>query len=795
MSEKVIVCRTCRKETAPERTGGGVCHLPVEAEDQHGKSVAEKIYEVSDVMVRLDHSLPQVICMACVELLEISYNFRQKVIESNDILSREKFGYLQIKQEPEDASEVKMEGELGKMNGGELPSCSKRPCRSPTPERPVKMVRKVPSALNNSTDKTKNRSRKYFARMAEENVVEINGRFHCRIDEFNPCNYAPKTFDSCNLIRHFRKQHREIAKIKGFFKESEGDNGKQQRPQTTVKQKMALNAQKVFEGCLKLVTDHNIPMSAFDWTGFRILLDGLAFNVSQIQIQEYLSRAAGLIVERIMKETAGRMVSIKIDSGCMRERHILTVSALFELHNVVNSRVLGIIEVATDETPEETKSQLLDLLRRYNLSAEQIYAITWDEGATIITSNRKLRKYASYAIHSGDIWIDDDGDGDGEDEEDEDDKPTAVLVRREELLESLALELKSDKFLTVRGAIHNLEEALEGIVDLSDPNVAAIKEFVVNLRKEQCRSYIESQQASLPPLWSSEQWISKYKTIHSIVKQEWFYSTLKKDFPELDLKSTVWQFMRDHEAAFLPLHKMVKQMQQAHQPFSEFYMQWLIAIKDLRRLTLNRFSKPVTDSLTMLLGSFKQNMVFNAALYLDPRFNYFKSAVFTPELKEEVQTYIISVWNRINALGTGKVPEKNSNPKSSTNEDDDMDMFLTEMFGGQADGAKQVLIDANCPLMQQLKGLEIEPRQPHNYDVWKHWIDRKETHAELAKVALVVLSTPTNNISLHTSFGAFFVPGPETSGYSNKTLDDIRTVKLNQLTLNKIVPLMVETKK
>lgn len=86
MSDKPVVCRTCRKESAAERAGG-VCHLPVEAEDQHGKSVAEKIYEVTDVMVRLDHSLSQVICMQCVELLEIAYNFRQQVIESNNILN------------------------------------------------------------------------------------------------------------------------------------------------------------------------------------------------------------------------------------------------------------------------------------------------------------------------------------------------------------------------------------------------------------------------------------------------------------------------------------------------------------------------------------------------------------------------------------------------------------------------------------------------------------------------------------------------------------------------------------
>ncbi|XP_001844815.2 uncharacterized protein LOC6034511 isoform X1 [Culex quinquefasciatus] len=805
MSDKPVVCRTCRKESAAERAGG-VCHLPVEAEDQHGKSVAEKIYEVTDVMVRLDHSLSQVICMQCVELLEIAYNFRQQVIESNNILNHCKLGMLAIKEEPIDPCEVKLEGDSENETGGVPQSSSKRPFRSTSPKLPVKMARKSTTSTNSSTDKSKNKSRKLFARMALENVKEVNGRIHCRIDEFNPCAYAPKTFDSCNFIRHFRKQHRDIAKLKGFFRDAE--RGEEQKPrsssekkQTQVKLKVALSVQKVIEGCLRLVAEHNFPLNGFDWAGFRLLLEGLALNVNEAQVRKYLSRAAGLIVERIVKEMAGRMISIKIDSGCLNERHILTVTALFELHNVVMCRVLGTVEVAPDDSPEQIKHQVLDVVRRYNVSVDQIYAIAWDEGAMIITSNRKLYRLASYSIQTDEVW----------NEFDEyDDEASVVLTRREELLESLATELKSDKFVTVRGAIHNLEQALADIVDQADPNVTAIEEFVISLRKDECRTFIESQQASLPPLWSSEQWISKYKTIHSIVKQEWFFSTLKKDFPELgktffqffktsdqieqftDLKSSVWQFMRDHEAAFLPLYKMIKQMQQRHQPFSEFYMQWLIAIKDLRRLTANRFSKSVTDSLTTFLNSFKQNMVFNAALYLDPRFNYFKSAVFTPELKEEVQNYIIGVWNRINALTTGIVPEK---PKSGTDEDDDMDRFLTEMFGGQVDNAKQVRIDANCPLMQQLKGLEIEPRQPHNYDVWQHWVDRKETHAELAKVALVVLSAPTNVISLPATFGAFFAPDQNTSRYSSKILEDILTVKLNQPTFKKIIPIMIEVKK
>lgn len=782
-----IVCRTCRKETPAEKPGSGVLHLPVEAVDQHGKSVAEKIYEVSDVMVRLDHSLPQVICMPCMELLEIAYNFRHQIIESNEILTNNKLGFVPIKQEPMDPCEIKIESELISENGDE-PMCSKRPATPP--DLPLKIAKR-PAPVK--TTKVKPRNRKYFARMAEENVEEINGRFHCRIDEFAPCNYAPRTFDACNLIRHFRKQHREVAKIKGFFKEADGLDPQSPtkqlvKRQVPVKQKAALSAQKVVEGCLKLVTEHNFPVHGFEWTGFRVFLEGLNLNVNGAQLRDYLNRAADLMLERIVKEMSGRMVSIKIDSACLRERHILTLTAVYEFHHQAMTRVLGIVEVLPNETAEQIKDQLLDVIRRYKLTSEQIYAIAWDEGPTIITSNRKLYKLANSSIQTDPVWNYGDEDDDA-----------VLLARKEEMLESLASELKNDKYTVVRGAIHIMEEALVGIVEQEDPNVVAIEEFTVSLRKD--RAFIESQQARLPPLWSPDLWTCKYKTIHSIVKQEWFFSTLKKDFPELDLSASVWQFMRDHEAAFLPLRKMLKQMQHGHQPFSEFYMQWLIVIKDLRRLSQNRFSKPVTDSLTAHLASFKQDMVFNAALYLDPRYNYFKSAVFTPELKEEIQSYIITLHKRIHTLATGKPSapndddEANARKTSTTEEDDDMDTFLTEMFGASPKPKKSSTpqIDPNSPLMQQLKTLEIEPRQPHNYDVWKHWVDRKDSQPELAQVALVVLSAPTNDISLPTTFGAFFAP--DQTRYSSKTIKDIISLKLNPETFNKIVPLMMENKR
>lgn len=92
---------------------------------------------------------------------------------------------------------------------------------------------------------------------------------------------------------------------------------------------------------------------------------------------------------------------------------------------------------------------------------------------------------------------------------------------------------------------------------------------------------------------------------------------------------------------------MTKKLQQDHQAFPEFYMQWILAIRDLQMMPDNRFSAPLIDALNKRLNNLKNNMIFKAALYLDPRFTFFNSSFFNPEEKEEIQVNIFCLSDKI----------------------------------------------------------------------------------------------------------------------------------------------------
>lgn len=120
---------------------------------------------------------------------------------------------------------------------------------------------------------------------------------------------------------------------------------------------------------------------------------------------------------------------------------------------------------------------------------------------------------------------------------------------------------------------------------------------------------------------------------------------------------------------------------------------------------------------------------------------------------------------------------------SISDSNNDFDDIMTEMFGGS------LTSNDNFRFMKQLKALDAEERQNHNYDVWNHWIARKHTHPELYEVAMVVLATPSSQVSVERAFSALaLILTDLRTGLSEETLSNILTIKLNRDLFKKILP-------
>nr|XP_029735162.1 uncharacterized protein LOC109402841 [Aedes albopictus] len=254
--------------------------------------------------------------------------------------------------------------------------------------------------------------------------------------------------------------------------------------------------------------------------------------------------------------------------------------------------------------------------------------------------------------------------------------------------------------------------------------------------------------------------------------------------------------MKEYEEAFRPMYITTKLLQAEHQAFSDFYMNWILAIRNLQSLKNNRFAAPLIQSLRSRLKMLTQNMAFKAALFLDPRFNYLNSTVLSPAEKEEVQKYLIKTWRRIQQTKrVNPMPNGAGESISTNNEEslgDEIADFLTEMFGGtlQTQGATA---DPEAQLTEQLKLLEIGERMPHDHNVWDHWIARKATHPQLSAVVLVVLATASSQVSVERAFsGLALILSDLRTGLSEDTLEHILLIKLNESLLDRILPSLTQ---
>ncbi|XP_062716790.1 uncharacterized protein LOC115265845 [Aedes albopictus] len=297
-----------------------------------------------------------------------------------------------------------------------------------------------------------------FVSMVKNFILEADGKFKCKIEEFGRCAYSQENYDAGNFVRHFRNMHHDVAQRLGF---SGGTPAKKKR--SSEKLTIFFDRQKFYEACVKLVTKHNLPLCCFDWEALRLILDPLAealnTTINRKNMKNHLQRISGSIIEGIKQEISERLISIKIDSASRFGRHILCINAQYELNHEVMTRTLCMIEVKESQTAKFLKIQILEVLKRFNISLDQIFSITSDNGANMIAAAKKLQEQFSTAVASDD-WAN---------EED-------VIDNTEEIMDALSVEL-SDHFNIVRCASHTLQLALNDVVSNSDANIKIVTEF------------------------------------------------------------------------------------------------------------------------------------------------------------------------------------------------------------------------------------------------------------------------------------------------------------------------------
>lgn len=181
-----------------------------------------------------------------------------------------------------------------------------------------------------------------LAEKAAKFIIRDGEKAVCNIDNGSGCTYIQRKLDINNFVRHFRTRHTEKASAEGLQKDGTPATKK---PRLVAKRPCAIDKRTIVEASVKLVANHNLPISCFEWEAMRLLYDPLTAAVGMSMdtriLKGHVTVSADLIKDAIANEMKGLLVSLKIDSASRHNRHVLAILARYMVNERIVTRTLG----------------------------------------------------------------------------------------------------------------------------------------------------------------------------------------------------------------------------------------------------------------------------------------------------------------------------------------------------------------------------------------------------------------------------------------------------------------------
>jgi hypothetical protein len=227
-------------------------------------------------------------------------------------------------------------------------------------------------------------------------VDRVTNRTKCNIDRC-PQEFRGIKVKTSTLKRHILSKHAAKAAQLDLLPDNENnENGESDENSCEVKRfRMQVNPNRIKNAALKLVTVHGLPLSLFNYEGFRELTEELFskinFKINRRNCHNLLALAAHQIRQKIVLEIANKMVSLKIDITTRHGKHILGIILQFHSEEKIVSRNIGMIELFVRHSGKNISAEIVKVLDSFGCSMNQIYSIAIDNGRNMVTTVEFIR--------------------------------------------------------------------------------------------------------------------------------------------------------------------------------------------------------------------------------------------------------------------------------------------------------------------------------------------------------------------------------------------------------------------
>lgn len=197
-----------------------------------------------------------------------------------------------------------------------------------------------------------------------------------------------------NMKRHIEKKHPEkYFEIQMVNEENTSMNLNRK----LMRLKIDHSEDLLWEGCVELIASGGLPYSFIMHNGFKKIIKPIVdaikpenqFNVANLKVK--VMNTAESIKEKIKKEMNGRLISLKIDAVTRHSRSLLGINVQFASESKMVTYTLAVKELKECHTGVYIKQIILNSLKEFDVSLNQIYTITSDNGRNMIKATKELQ--------------------------------------------------------------------------------------------------------------------------------------------------------------------------------------------------------------------------------------------------------------------------------------------------------------------------------------------------------------------------------------------------------------------
>lgn len=216
-----------------------------------------------------------------------------------------------------------------------------------------------------------------------------NGRFQC-----NAAGCTSKLSYKSSAIRHLKAVHPDLAAAIDANKKSKNST-------KSIEIRATVDPAKIWNAITHMIVFCAVPFAILQSKGFRYMIEpfatafrnsGLNFTMDPPHLQKFIGEKANELKQKISNEAKNNMVCLLLDIASRFNRSILGVSIVYWFDGKKRTRTIGMHTLKVSQTGPNLFGLVKKMLSEFDISLEQIFSVTSDNGKNMIKVAQLLEK-------------------------------------------------------------------------------------------------------------------------------------------------------------------------------------------------------------------------------------------------------------------------------------------------------------------------------------------------------------------------------------------------------------------